>query len=269
MSTLGECSFAAGRAFDSIAESYDQLFTNSKVGRAQRDVVWQRAAHLFPSGGHILELNCGTGEDAVFLAERGIEVTACDASVLMIHQARERRPRDGARPIQFHVLPSERINELSSPEMFDGALSNFSGLNCIADLAVIARKLARCTKSGAPVLLCLSTRFCVWEMLHYTLRGDLHRAFRRCAGNSQVSIGPESFPVYYPTLRSVAQSFHPFFRFRSATGVGVVVPPSYMEAWVANNPNLFGFCRAIDRLIRGLPGIRVLGDHMLLHLERV
>jgi len=42
-----------------------------------------------------------------------------------------------------------------------------------------------------------------------------------------------------------------------------------MEAWVANNPHLFGFCSAIDRLIRGLPGIRVLGDHMLLHLERV
>jgi len=90
VSTLGECSFAAGRAFDSIAETYDQLFTNSKVGRAQRDVVWQRAAHLFPCGGRILELNCGTGEDAVFLAERGIEVTACDASVLMIHQARAR-----------------------------------------------------------------------------------------------------------------------------------------------------------------------------------
>ena len=269
MSSLSECSFAAGRAFDSIAEEYDKLFTNSKIGRAQREVVWQRATDLFPSGGHILELNCGTGEDAVFLAEQGIEVTACDASVLMIHQARARHPRDGARQIQFHVLPSERVNELTSPEMFDGALSNFSGLNCVSDLVVIARKLARRMKSGAPVLLCLSTRFCVWEMLHYAFRGDIRRAFRRCAGKSQVRIGSESFPVYYPTLRSVASSFHPFFRFRSATGVGVVVPPSYMETWAADNPHLFDFCNAIDRLVRGLPGIRVLGDHMLLHLERV
>jgi ubiquinone/menaquinone biosynthesis C-methylase UbiE len=269
VSTLSESSFAAGRAFDSIAEEYDQLFTNSKIGRAQRDVVWQRAAALFPSGGHILELNCGTGEDAAFLAERGIEVTACDASVLMIHQARARTLRDGARQIQFHVLPSERINELSVPDMFDGALSNFSGLNCIADLAVIARKLARRMKSGAPALLCLSTRFCIWEMLHYAFRGDMHRAFRRCAGASQVRIGSETFPVYYPTLRLFAKSFHPFFRFRSAMGVGVVVPPSYMEGWAADNPHLFRLCNAIDRLLRGLPGFRVLGDHMLLHLERV
>ena len=269
MTSLSECSFAAGRAFDSIAEEYDQLFTNSRVGRAQRDVVWECAATLFHSGGHILELNCGTGEDAIFLAERGIEVTACDASVLMIHHARSRQPHHGASQIHFHVIPSERINELPSPDLFDGAFSNFSGLNCVSDLGVIARKLARRMKSGAPILLCLSTRYCVWEMLHYVFRGDSRRAFRRCGGKSQVSIGPEKFPVYYPTLRSVAKSFHPFFRFRSATGVGVVVPPSYLEDWAAENPHLLGFCKAIDRLVRGLPGIRVLGDHMLLHLERV
>ena len=268
MTSLSQCSCAAGRAFDSIAEEYDQLFTNSKVGRAQRNAVWECAAGLFPAGGHILELNCGTGEDAVFLAERGIEVTACDASELMIHQARARLPRHGASHIQFHVLPSERINELSSPETFDGAFSNFSGLNCISDLGMIARKLAGRMKSGAPMLLCLSTRFCVWEMLHYVSRGDLRRAFRRCEGKSQASIGSETFPVYYPTLRSVVKSFHPFFRIRSVSGVGVVVPPSYMEDWAAENSSLLGFCIAIDRLLRGLPGIRVLGDHMLLHLER-
>jgi hypothetical protein len=128
--------------------------------------------------------------------------------------------------------------------------------------------LAGRMKSGAPIVVCLSTRFCVWEMLHYVFRGDLRRAFRRCGGKSQGSIGSETFPVYYPTLRSVTKSFHPFFRFRSATGVGLAVPPSYMENWAAENPHLFGFCIAIDRLLRGLPGIRVLGDHMLLHLER-
>ena len=163
-------------------------------------------------------------------------------------------------------LPSAS-NELL-PENFDGVFSNFSGLNCISDLSVIARELAGRMKSGAPILLCLSTRFCVWEILHYVFRGDLRRAFRRCGGKSQGCIGSETFQVYYPTLRSVAKTFDPYFRLRSATGVGVVVPPSYMEKWATENSRLLGLCIAIDRLIRGLPGIRVLGDHMLLHLER-
>ena len=31
----------AGRAFDQIAGSYDEIFTRTLVGRAQRDAVWQ------------------------------------------------------------------------------------------------------------------------------------------------------------------------------------------------------------------------------------
>jgi SAM-dependent methyltransferase len=268
VTNLSETSHAAGCAFDSIAEEYDLLFTNSRIGRAQRAVVWERAAGLFPAGSHILELNCGTGEDAVFLAERGIEVTACDASALMIRQARSRQTSNGASPLRFHVLPSERLRELPFPEVFDGALSNFSGLNCTSDLVGIARQLGGRLKANAPFLLCLSTRFCIWEILHYLSRGDVRRAFRRCSGHCEARIGPETFPVYYPTLHSIAESFRSFFRIRSVIGVGICVPPSSMEAWANGNPRLLGLCETVDSFVRGWPGIRVLGDHMLLHLEK-
>jgi ubiquinone/menaquinone biosynthesis C-methylase UbiE len=269
VTNLNETSYAAGWAFDLIAEEYDLLFTNSRIGRAQRTVVWEHAAALFPVGGHILELNCGTGEDAAFLAQRGIEVTACDASALMIHQARSRQTPNGASPLTFHVLPSEQLHELPSQGPFDGVLSNFSGLNCTSDLAGIARQLAQLVKPNAPFLLCLSTRFCVWEMLHYLWRGDFRRAFRRCSGHSEASIGSEAFSVYYPTLRSISRSFRSFFRIRSVTGVGICVPPSYMEDWANANPRSLQLCETVDSFVRGWPGISVLGDHMLLHLERI
>ena len=70
----------AGRAFDALAERYDGMFTNSLIGRAQRDAVWSMAIRTFKCGDRILELNCGTGEDALFLAHHGITVLACDAS---------------------------------------------------------------------------------------------------------------------------------------------------------------------------------------------
>ena len=82
-------------------------------------------------------------------------------------------------------------------------------------------------------------------------------------------MGPYSFAVYYPTLRSLRQSLRPMFRLRSVTGVGVAVPPSYMESWARGNPSMLRFCETLDRLICELPGIRVLGDHMLLRLERI
>ena len=71
---------AAGAAFDRIAQDYDQIFTNSLIGRAQRDAVWKVLTRTFRTNDKILELNCGTGEDAIFLAGNGISVIALDAS---------------------------------------------------------------------------------------------------------------------------------------------------------------------------------------------
>ena len=61
--------FRIRRSWPSTASpSYDDLFTRSAIGRAQREVVWKILFRHFDPGDHILELNCGTGEDAVFLA---------------------------------------------------------------------------------------------------------------------------------------------------------------------------------------------------------
>src|ERR1700722_6109350 len=81
---------AAGTAFDHLAEDYDQIFTNSLIGRAQRNAVWKVLTETFSQNDNILELNCGTGEDAIFLAGSGISVLACDASRQMIVRAKER-----------------------------------------------------------------------------------------------------------------------------------------------------------------------------------
>jgi hypothetical protein len=51
-------------------------------------------------------------------------------------------------------------------------------------------------------------------------------------------------------------------------GIGVTVPPSYVETWIRRYPKLLNLLRAIDKVISTLPGFRVLGDHMLLHFER-
>lgn len=260
----------AAEAFDAIAESYDALFTSTIVGRAQRAVVWEKAATVFRSGDHVLELSCGTGEDAFFLADRGIRITACDASLQMVEKARARQSKEApSANIAFHVLPTECLEKLPPKLRFDGVFSNFSGLNCVEDMTAVAHQLAARLEKGDPLLLCLSTRFCVWEMLHYLLRADPQKAFRRCRGIALARMGAHTFLVYYPSLRTVEKSFLPMFHLRSVMGVGVAVPPSYMENWARKNPGLFRLCETIDFALRNCPGFRVLGDHMLLHLERV
>ena len=260
----------AGAAFDGIAAEYDTLFTFSTIGRTQRNAVWKRAAAAFAPGDRVLELNCGTGEDAMFLAHRGLNVTACDASGQMIEQAKVRKGRQAPwAAVDFHVLPTERLYELPAQPLFDGVFSNFSGLNCVADLRTVAGELAMRLRPRAKLLLCFSTRFCLWEILHYTAKGDFQKALRRCSGVSPVSLNACSFPVYYPTIGQLRRSFAPAFRLRSVMGVGIAVPPSYMEKWIGKHPRVLTAMNCFDAAVCDLPGFRIIGDHMLLSMEKV
>jgi ubiquinone/menaquinone biosynthesis C-methylase UbiE len=260
----------AALVFDQMATEYDDVFTNSAIGRAQRDAVWSVLPQIFQSGDHILELNCGTGEDALFLARTGVSVTACDASEQMIKVASSRLRREAPdASIEFNLLPTERLRDLQSKTMFDGAFSNFSGLNCVADLGQTAEDLSKLLSPGASLLICLSTRFCISEMLWFALHGNFRKAFRRCSGHATAKAGEFTVDVYYPTVRKLQALFSPSFVLRSLAGVGVTVPPSYVEAWIRNHPKLLDMLRKIDKAISNHPGFRVLGDHVLLHFERV
>jgi ubiquinone/menaquinone biosynthesis C-methylase UbiE len=261
---------AAGAAFDRIAQDYDQVFTNTLVGRAQRDAVWEVLARTFRNNDRILELNCGTGEDAVYLAGNGISVVALDASRQMIARAQQRLQHHSPQlPILFRELPTERIGELHAETQFDGAFSNFSGLNCIADLGVTASSLARLVKQDGRMVLCFSTRFCLMEILYYLIHGQWRKAFRRCTGYSEVTLDGMQFTVYYPTLRKIRQSFAPDFRLSFWTGIGVAIPPSYLEGWVRRHPRLFRLLRRLEERLATMPVLRSTGDHVLLCFEKV
>lgn len=259
----------AGLAFDSLAEQYDDIFTNSLIGRAQRNAVWTVASQTFQRGDHILELNCGTGEDALFLARIGMSVFACDASEKMIAVATHRRAVEAPlSPVRFEVLPTECIADSQIFGPFDGVFSNFSGLNCVADIGAVARQLSTLVKPGSRFLLCVSARVCLWEMVWFLTHGSAGRAVRRWKGRSAASLGRLAVEVQYPTVSVLQKIFSPFFALRSWRGVGVAVPPSYLEHLARRYPEVLHNLSAIDSVISGWPILRGLGDHVLLLLER-
>jgi SAM-dependent methyltransferase len=259
-----------GLAFDSLADTYDDIFTRSLIGRAQRDAVWNVVRQTFKSGDNVVELNCGTGEDALFLARLGASVVACDASERMISVAIRRHMMEAPRSsIRFHLLATERVGELTSSGPFDGVFSNFSGLNCVADLNTAARQLADIVRPGARLLFCLSTRVCLWETFWFLVGGEPAKAFRRWKGKTVAALGDFNLEVHYPTLGALRKIFSPFFTLRFCTGIGVAVPPSYLEHWAREHESTLARMKSVDKTISVWPGFRTIGDHMLLCFERM
>ena len=119
-------------------------------------------------------------------------------------------------------------------------------------------------------------RLCAWEICYYAPRLKFRKAFRRLAGSVALrESAPASFrdgapaslrelTVYYPTVRQLRAAFAPNFHLQRWTGIGLLVPPSYVKlpAFLVNR------CAAIDRLLARIPLLKALADHRLLLFVR-
>ena len=257
-----------------MAETYDDTFTSSLIGSAQRAAVKRELDLAFWPGQRVLDINCGTGVDAVYLAGRGLRVLACDLSPRMIAIAQRRVAQSGlADRAEFRVLATEDLGALAATEGrtgFDGALSNFAGLNCVEDLAAVARDLARLLKPGARAVFCLFGRSCVWEVFWYLGQGKATEAFRRFrpAGDLARLTEGVTVRVRYPSVPDITRSLAPYFRLRRRKGVGMMVPPTYLEPWAQRFPRILAPLVKADRKFERWPLFRALADHALLTFER-
>jgi ubiquinone/menaquinone biosynthesis C-methylase UbiE len=257
--------------FDAVAARYDETFTSSRIGQAQRAAVWSELARTFRSGDRVLEIGCGTGIDACFLAERGVDVTACDSSSQMIAIVTRRIQENGQQKLVHPLLlRAEDIATLTADKLFDGAFSNFGALNCVQDLQQLARNLAKLLRPDAPALLCSMGPYCLWEMIWYIRLRNRSKAFRRLnrEGVTASIANGASVHVHYPPVRLLARTFAPEFRLTSFMGIGVSVPPSYLEHWAQRHPRLLRLCERADSRLGQCPGIRCLADHVLLRFRR-
>jgi len=256
----------ASFAFDALAESYDDDFTRSLVGGLMRGRVWDRLDRCFLPGQRVLELGCGTGEDALHLARRGIEVLATDRSAEMVALAREKVARAGLEGrVRVEQLAVEALQALAAPR-FDGALSSFGGLNCVADLAAVSEALAARLRPGATAVLCLMGPLVPWEWLWFLVRGEPAKAFRRLRRG-----GAEwrDLTIRYPSIAATRRAFSPGFRLSRAAGIGALLPPPYTEHWAARHPGLLRALNGCERRLEACPPLPWLADHYLLELTRV
>ncbi|HKF98720.1 MAG TPA: methyltransferase domain-containing protein, partial [Steroidobacteraceae bacterium] len=80
-------------AFDSVAADYDGERGNNALIQDMRMEMWRWLDSTFPPGSRLLDLGCGTGLDAVRMAQHGHFVTATDWSPAMVRRTEERAGR--------------------------------------------------------------------------------------------------------------------------------------------------------------------------------
>jgi len=253
-------------AFDGLAQGYDEQFTATALGRTLRAMVWRRFERCFAGREYLLDLGCGTGEDAVHLARLGHRVLATDASMQMVRLATRKAERAGcADRIRFLWLPMERLGELAG-ESFDGVYSNFGAVNCAASFDALARDLAQLVPARAPLSLVVMGRYVPWEWAWYLARGDAATAFRRLRRGG---VRWRGLDVSYPAPATLARAFSPYFEAPRLAPLGVVLPGSYASALLQRAPRTLAALTKLERLARRRSSLAAFSDHYFFEARRV
>lgn len=231
----------------------------------------RRLRAAFAAGDRVLELGCGTGEDAVHLGGHGVRVLATDASAGMVAAASRKVEAAGLRDlVEVRQLALEELPRLGGQgpareAPFNGAFSSFGAFNCIADPRGPARDLAALLRPGARVLLCVMGPLVPWEWGWFLLRGRPGKAFRRLRPGGAAWRG---MVIRYPSIRAMKRALEPEFKARRTAAIGALLPPSYAEPWAARHPRLLERLDRWERRWETLPPLPWLADHYLLELER-
>jgi SAM-dependent methyltransferase len=241
-------------SFDRIASSYRSLWDDSDAGGLQREAVWRYLKPLVKAGDRVLDLGCGTGEDALRFSGLGAKVTGIDSSPEMVRIARE-------RGVDARLYRIEDVANLRA--RFDCVISNFGALNCLADLSALRETIAALVPPGGYLAICVMGRFCLWETVWYLLHGDIRKAARRWKGSADSSLG---LRIFYPSVKQIARSFSPAFRLVTTAGIGVLVPPSFVRG---APPGVVRRFDRFDRKTAEWPVCRAIADHCVLIFRRI
>jgi len=255
-------------AFDRLAPAYDAL-ASGEAFQLQRRQTHAAFSRWIRSGFRVLEIGCGTGADTEFLARLGARVVACDPSEEMLSRTRRRLEtaglgdRAGILSCGLQDVP-QFLDALDHAEGFDAIVSNFGALNCAPTLEALGVIGRRHLRPGGAMAIGLMGRTCLWETLYFSARGDRARASRRRVGSIKVPVAGIDVPTFYHRTSDVAAALGDQFACDAIIGIGVLVPPPYLEPrWQQVPSSLRRAAAGIDRVAASWPLVNQLGDHTL------
>jgi len=257
-------------AFDSVAADYDGPRGNNPLIQDMREEMWRWLDATFAAGSWLIDIGCGTGLDAIRMAQLGHHVTATDWSPRMVQRTSDRAERERLTDrVRAIAVGAHELHRLDGEGLYDGAYSNLGPLNCVPDLGDVSRECARLLKPGGALVFTVIGRICLWEIAHYLRRRQWARIKVRYARTVvPVSMNKHTIWTRYYGPREFYRAFSHHFSLAHFRGLCVFAPPPYLT-WVRErHARWYERLRSWDRLVSGWPVLRGTGDHFLMVMKK-
>lgn len=260
--------------FDKISGAYDREFSEGFSGSEQRKsihryltkyVLQKKLISAHPS---ILELNGGTGTDALFLHSLGCHVSYSDGSREMVTVAAQKFSN-------HNVFIDASVINLNNPsehqKKYDLIFSNFSGLNCVSadQLTILFKWIDQIlTPEGDFIAVVFGTNPLI-ERLFFALKGNKKGFFRRRkvyqeAGSSR----DDSFPVYYFSPGDMKRICPKEFYVFHIQPVGFFIPPGFLSSRIEKYKSICKWIARAEEWVSQYAFLANASDHYLIHFKK-
>lgn len=255
-------------AFTKQSAIFDSLEKENKIVQWLRNRVHNYCRQLYNANESLLELNCGTGIDALFFASLGMDVLATDVSAGMLDRLDEKiksaHPAGKIKTFQCSYLELNKIKN----KKFNHVFSNFGGLNCTDKLGSVIQQTDNLLLPGGTVTFVIMPPVCPWEIM-YALKGNFRTAFRRFKKQGAIShIEGLYFKTFYYSANEVKKMFGKSYSLISLKGLASVAPPPYMENFSNKYTSIFNFLVKTDEKFQSLFPFNKWADHLIITMQK-
>jgi ubiquinone/menaquinone biosynthesis C-methylase UbiE len=254
-------------AFSRTAKKYDAFANDHPNQTRMRNKVYLHVQRYIPIGSSILELNAGTGTDAIELAKLGYTVHATDIASGMLERLQEKVQRlDLSKQITFQQCSFTELDKINSAP-FDAIFSDLGGLNCIPDLSLVITQLPKVLRPEGLITWVLMPPVCIWEMAEI-FRVHPRLAFRRFArAGTPAHLEGLYFTVYYFTPEKVLRWFGEEYMCLSIEGLSVLTPTAESKNFAKRYPRLYRTLSWLDDRLATRRPWRGWGDFFIITLR--
>lgn len=260
----------AANAFNKQAALFDGLYASDSMIIYKRQRVREHLQHFLQPHSNILELNAGTGEDALYLAQNGHQVHATDISESMQAILQQKIAGSAYKElISQECCAYTDLSSLQNKGPYDYIFSNFAGLNCTGELDEVLRSLSPLLKKHGIITLVVLPEFCLWEFL-LLFKGSFRTAFRRFAGKkgARAHIEGEYFTCWYYNPAYIISTLQDDFELLKLEGLCSLVPPSYIEGFREKHPSWFVRLSKMESKLKTRWPWRSIGDYYIISLRK-
>ncbi|TWI98719.1 methyltransferase family protein [Mucilaginibacter frigoritolerans] len=260
----------AEAAFTNQSVIFDAIYADNTIVSYKRDRVRSHVLQYLAPDSLILELNSGTGEDALFFAQQGHRVHATDVSTGMQQQLKQKMELNGMQARVSNELCSfTHLHELLNKGPYDHIFSNFAGLNCTGELDKVLASFHSLLKPNGRVTLVILPQFCLWEFL-LIFKGKFRTAFRRLFSSKGITAHVEGtyFKCWYYNPSFIIERLKGQFKVLGVEGLCTIVPPSYIEGFAEKHPKAYSFLKAKEDKLKSKWPWKYIGDYYIISLEK-